>query len=220
MPDRSPNLNAQLAALRLEYTRSGLREEDVLPDAILQFERWMNEAIAAGAEEPNAMTLATATPEGTPHARVVLLKGVDARGFMFFTNYESAKGREIAANPRASLLFFWRELARQVRISGRAAPVSREDSEAYFATRPRGSQLGAWASAQSAPVKSRAALDAALAEATARFGAGPIPCPPRWGGYRVAAELIELWQGRENRMHDRLRYTRHGHAWTMERLAP
>jgi pyridoxamine 5'-phosphate oxidase len=219
-PDERPDLNAQLAALRLEYTRAGLREQDVLPDAIAQFERWMSEAIAAGAEEPNAMTLATATPEGTPHARIVLLKGVDARGFTFFTNYESAKGREIAANPRASLVFFWRELARQVRIAGRVAPASRQDSEAYFATRPRGSQLGAWASAQSARVDSRAALDASLAEVTARFGAGPIPCPPRWGGYRLAPEVIELWQGRENRMHDRLRYTRHGQTWAMERLAP
>jgi pyridoxamine 5'-phosphate oxidase len=220
MPDLRPDLNAQLAALRLEYTRSGLREEDVLPDAILQFERWMSEAITAGAEEPNAVTLATASPDGTPHARVVLLKGLDARGFTFFTNYESAKGREIAANPRASLVFFWRELARQVRVSGRVAPVSRGDSEAYFATRPRGSQLGAWASAQSARVDSRAALDAALAEVTARFGAGPVPCPPRWGGYRLAPEIIELWQGRENRLHDRLRYTRHGLTWTIERLAP
>ncbi len=214
------NLTEKLAALRTEYMRAGLREEDVLADPIDQFERWMNEAIAAGVFEANAMTLSTASPDGAPYARVVLLKAVDGRGFTFFTNYDSAKGRELAANPRAALCILWRELQRQVRIEGTVTRVSRAESEAYFATRPRGSQLGAWASAQSAPVASRAVMEASLAEADARFTDCDVLCPPNWGGYRVAPTAIEVWQGRENRMHDRLRYTRAAQGWNMSRLAP
>jgi pyridoxamine 5'-phosphate oxidase len=214
------NLSEKLAPLRVEYQRAGLREEDVLADPIQQLERWLNEAIAAGVLEANAMTLATASPDGAPHARIVLLKGVDARGLTFFTNYESAKGHELAANPRAALLLFWHELQRQARVEGTLAPVAREESEAYFALRPRGSQLGAWASSQSAPVASRAALDAQLAEVEARFAGRDVPCPPHWGGYRVAPHAVELWQGRENRMHDRLRYAKDGGGWKLERLAP
>ena len=215
------NLSEKLAALRTDYMRAGLREEDVLPDPIAQFELWMGDAIAGGVLEANVMTLATVSANGAPHARIVLLKGVDPRGFTFFTNHDSDKGAELAFEPRAALVFFWRELQRQVRIEGTTAPVTREESEAYFATRPRGSQLGAWASPQSAGVESRADLDASLAAAEARFAGGDVPCPPRWGGYRVTPIIIELWQGRENRMHDRLRYAlgERG-AWRIERLAP
>jgi pyridoxamine 5'-phosphate oxidase len=214
------NLSEKLAALRVDYMRAGLREEDVLPDPIAQVERWVGDAVAAGALEANAMTLATASLDGAPHARIVLLKGIDARGLTFFTNYESAKGDELAANPRAALVLFWGELQRQVRVEGGLARVARDESEAYFAKRPRGSQLGAWASHQSRRVDARAALDASLADAEARFAGRDVPCPPHWGGYRVTPVLIELWQGRENRMHDRLRYTRDGATWRIERLAP
>ena len=213
-------LGEKLAALRTEYMRAGLQEADVGPDPIAQFEAWMGEAIAGGVSEANAMTLATASVDGTPHARIVLLKGVDPRGFTFFTNDDSAKGRELGANPRAALVFFWHELQRQVRIEGTVAQVTRAESEAYFATRPRGSQLGAWASPQSTQVESRAALDASLAAAEARFAGGDVPCPPRWGGYRVTPSAVELWQGRESRMHDRLRYVRDGGTWRIVRLAP
>jgi pyridoxamine 5'-phosphate oxidase len=217
MPDPLAKL---LPTLRREYERAGLREEDALAEPIGQFERWMSEALAAGVVEANAMTLATASPDGAPDARIVLLKGVDAHGFTFFTNYDSAKGHELAANPRASLVFLWRELARQVRITGSVTRVTREESEDYFASRPRGSQLGAWASAQSSRVDSRAALDVMLAQVTARFAGADVPCPPHWGGYRVAPDAVEFWQGRESRMHDRLRYVREATAWRRERLAP
>jgi pyridoxamine 5'-phosphate oxidase len=211
-----------LASIRNEYARAGLLERDVLPDAIAQLERWMSEAIAAGVTEANAATLATCTPEGEPRARVVLVKGLDARGVTFFTNYDSAKGRDLAANPRAALVLFWKELERQVRIVGDASRVDREESEAYFASRPRGSQLGAWASSQSRIVASREELDAALAATEARFASGPVPTPPHWGGYRVAPRTMEFWQGRPSRMHDRLVYTRDGATgpWRIERLAP
>jgi pyridoxamine 5'-phosphate oxidase len=214
------NLSEKLAALRTDYMRAGLREEDVLADPIAQFGLWMGDALAAGVLEANAMTLATASPDGAPHARIVLLKGVDARGFTFFTNYDSGKGAELVANPRAALVVFWGELQRQVRFEGAVTQVARAESEAYFATRPRGSQLGAWASSQSARIDSRASLDAKLAEVDARFTTGAVPCPPNWGGYRLAPNVIELWQGRENRMHDRLRFVRDGHEWRMARLAP
>jgi pyridoxamine 5'-phosphate oxidase len=215
-----PKLEETLAALRQEYGRAGLSERDVDPDPIAQLERWMGDALSSGVYEANAATLATASRDGAPNARVVLIKGIDARGVTFFTNYESTKGRELAANPRACIVVHWRELERQVRVAGRVEKVARAESEAYFQSRPRGSQLGAWASAQSEVVASREALDAKLADVAARFGEGEIPTPERWGGYRLAPETVELWQGRPNRMHDRIRYRQAGSGWVVERLSP
>ena len=213
-----------VASLRNEYTRAGLHERDVSPDPFAQFDRWFNEAVSAGVAEPNAMTLATASADGDPDARIVLLKGYDARGFNFFTNYESRKGAELSANPRATLVFFWHELERQVRIRGSVAKVSREESDTYFQSRPRGSRLGAWTSRQSAVIAGREVIEAELAAIEARFGDGPIPLPPFWGGYRVVPSSIELWQGRPSRLHDRLQYTRNASApdssWTLARLSP
>lgn len=209
-----------ISDLRREYTLRGLSEDEVDPDPLRQFQLWFEQAVAAGLPEPNAMTLATADAAGRPSARVVLLKGFDRRGFVFFTNYQSRKGRELAANPFVALVFFWPELERQVRIEGQAAPITAAESDAYFASRPRGSQLGAWASAQSSVIADRAALEREVERLAQQFGAGPIPRPPHWGGYRVAPELIEFWQGRPNRLHDRLRYRRGGDAWLLERLAP
>jgi pyridoxamine 5'-phosphate oxidase len=187
----------------------------------VQLDRWLKAAIAANHPEPTAMTLATATKDGVPAARIVLLKGLDERGLVFFTSYESDKGRELAENPRASACFFWVLLERQLRVSGGVTKVTRAESEAYFNTRPQESQLGAWASAQGAVLAGREALEANLAAARERFGEGEIPCPPQWGGYRVAVDSMELWQGRPGRLHDRLRYTRTGDSsWRIERLSP
>jgi pyridoxamine 5'-phosphate oxidase len=204
--------------MRREYTREALAEADVDADPVVQFGRWFEQAERAGLLEPTAMTLATATPDGRPSARMVLLRGFDERGFCFYTNYESRKGVELAANPRAALVFWWGELERQVRIEGRVEPTSRSESEAYFHSRPPGSQLSAAASPQSRVIDGRATLERRVAELAA--GTGQVPLPDFWGGYRLAHEVVEFWQGRPNRLHDRLRYRRVAGAWKIERLAP
>ena len=210
-----------LSDLRREYALAGLKESDLDPSPFKQFDKWFQQALAAGLPEPNAMTLATATPDGKPSARVVLLKGFNEHGFVFFTNYESQKGRELSANPHAALVCYWIELERQVRISGRVSRVSAEESEDYFRSRPVGSQLGAWVSRQSQVVSGREILEDKLEELTQEYQSKPIPLPPYWGGYRVAPDTIEFWQGRPNRLHDRLRYTRQsGDQWLIERLSP
>jgi pyridoxamine 5'-phosphate oxidase len=210
-----------LSDLRREYSLAGLKESDLDPNPLTQFDKWFQQALAAGLPEPNAMTLATATLDGKPSARIVLLKGLDERGFVFFTNYESQKGRELSANPQAALVCYWIELERQVRINGQVSCVSVEESEQYFRSRPLGSQLGAWASRQSEVVGGRKILEDRLAELTHEYQSKPIPLPPYWGGYRVAPETIEFWQGRPNRLHDRLRYTlQSNNQWLIERLSP
>ena len=211
------------ADLRKEYARAGLRRADLQDDPIAQFARWFEEAVATEAIDPNAMTLATAAADGAPAARIVLLKGFDARGFVFFTNYESAKARQLAENPRAALAFYWQALERQVRIRGKVERVSREESEAYFRSRPLGSRLGAWASPQSEVVANREVLERGLNAAREKFANGEVPLPPHWGGFRVVPTSVELWQGRPNRLHDRFRYTRADEVesgWKIERLAP
>jgi pyridoxamine 5'-phosphate oxidase len=208
-----------LAAMRRDYEARGLDEADLLGDPLEQFRRWFDEARSAGLMEPNAMALATVDAAGPPAARTVLLKGLDARGLTFFTNLESRKARALAANPKASLLFWWPPQARQVRFEGEIERVEDGEADAYFASRPRGSQIGAWASAQSRVVAGRAALEAAEREIAARFPT-EVPRPPFWGGYRLVPACVEFWQGRLNRLHDRLRYTRRGQGWTIERLAP
>jgi pyridoxamine 5'-phosphate oxidase len=210
----------RVARLRKEYTRSGLKESDTSPDPVEQFRRWFDEALAADLHEPNAMTLATATPDGRPSARVVLLKGFDERGFVFYTNYEGRKGGELATNPRAAIVFYWGELQRQVRIEGRVSRTPDRESDAYFAGRPRGSQLGAWVSEQSRPVRDRGALEERLRELEVGYEGREVPRPPFWGGYRVEPETIEFWQGRENRLHDRLVYRYSEGLWRRERLQP
>lgn len=209
----------KLADIRQEYMRAGLSEADADRDALRQFERWLREAIEAGVPLPNAMTLATVGERGAPSARVVLLKGLEHGGFVFFTNYLSRKGRELERRPEACLVFLWSELERQVRVEGRVEKVSAEASDAYFATRPLGARLSAWASPQSAPVASRAVLEEAAARELARHGEAP-PRPPHWGGYRVIPETIEFWQGRADRLHDRLVYVRTADGWSRSRLAP
>lgn len=209
-----------LADIRKEYMLAGLAEADAAGEPFEQFERWMGDALRHQLPISNAMTLASVTPEGGPDARIVLLKGVDNGGFVFYTNYESAKGRQLAARPQACLLFFWVELERQVRIHGSIAKVSAQESDAYFAVRPLGSRHSAWASAQSSAVSGRKVLEDRLAEMESRYGDNP-PRPPHWGGYRMIPHAFEFWQGRPNRLHDRLQYTRAGGgAWTLGRLAP
>jgi len=200
-------------------TDAPLNEEDVDRDPIVEFDRWFRLAGEIGEPQPNAMALATATPDGEPAVRMVLLHGVDDRGFVFFTNYESDKARDLAANPRAAAAFYWPRLHRSVRVRGPVERTGRDESEAYWANRPYGSRISASASAQSRPISGRAVLEAAVTRLQAAHPATP-PLPDFWGGYRIAPEAIELWQGRINRLHDRLRYAREGAAWRLERLAP
>ncbi|MGH3346309.1 MAG: pyridoxamine 5'-phosphate oxidase [Nocardioides sp.] len=209
-----------IAALRREYADAGLAESALAPDPFAMFDRWFAEARAAGLYEPNAMVVSTVSEDGEPSSRMVLLKGVSEAGFVFYTNLGSRKGRELAANARCSLLFPWHPLERQVRVEGPATALPSEDVAAYFATRPRGAQLGAHASHQSRPVADRAELDAAYDAVATRFAGSDVPVPDEWGGYRVRPEVVEFWQGRPGRMHDRLVYTRSGEEWPVQRLAP
>lgn len=214
-----PSLSA-IAELRREYARARLDERDVSHDPMVEFARWFAEAQEAQVPEPNAMTLATATRDGAPSGRIVLLKAFDERGFVFFTDYRSRKGEELEVNPRAALVFYWGELERQVRITGWVSRTSAEESEAYFRTRPLGSRLGAWVSHQSRAIPSRHVLEEDLRAVERRFADGEVPLPPHWGGYRVEPGEIEFWQGRESRLHDRILYSRRDGTWKVERLSP
>ena len=200
-------------------TLHAMDERDLDPDPLRQFERWLDEAREGGVDVPEAMALATATAEGKPSVRMVLLKGADERGFAFYTNEESRKGDELEANPHAALLFHWQPLGRQVRVEGRVEPVPAAEADAYFATRPRGSRLAAWASPQSRPLTDRAELERLYAEAAARHPGEDVPRPPHWGGFRLVPDAYELWQHADNRLHDRVRYERDGDGWARVRLA-
>ncbi len=208
-----------IADLRKEYTRRGLDEAGAAADPFEQFQIWFDQALGAGVPEPNAMTLATVGAGGRPSARVVLLKGFDRRGLAFYTNYSSRKASELNATDQTALVFFWPELERQIRVEGRAEQVAEAESDAYFASRPAGSRLGAWASPQSQVIDGRSTLERRLAEAVERWG-DDAPRPPHWGGYRVVPDMFEFWQGRPSRLHDRLRYRLDGDSWICERLAP
>ncbi|MFL5746316.1 MAG: pyridoxamine 5'-phosphate oxidase [Niastella sp.] len=210
-----------IADIRKDYKLQSLSEKDAAPDAIVQFNTWWQEAIQSEIDEVNAMTLATASADGIPAARIVLLKGFDDRGFVFFTNYESFKGMQLAENPRACLVFFWKELERQVRITGLVEKVSDAESDAYFNSRPEGSRIGAWASPQSQVIESREWLQEREKTYAKDFSGKPLQRPAHWGGYRVKPVTIEFWQGRPSRLHDRLQYTLEGNnEWKIERLAP
>jgi pyridoxamine 5'-phosphate oxidase len=209
-----------IPSLRKEYRMAALDRAGLDPDPVVQFGRWFDQAVGAGLPEPNAMTLATASAGGRPSARVVLLKGYDDRGFVFYSNYDSRKGEELTANPWAALVFYWAPLERQVRVEGRVERTSREESAAYFRSRPLGSRLGALASAQSRPIPGREVLERRVAELEAAHPDGEVPLPDFWGGYRVVPDAVEFWQGRPDRLHDRFRYARADQGWTVARLSP
>ncbi|HEX6124564.1 MAG TPA: pyridoxamine 5'-phosphate oxidase [Pyrinomonadaceae bacterium] len=209
-----------LADLRREYSLRELSKASVAADPFVQFANWFDENLASQPAEPSAVLLSTVGSDGAPSSRVVLLKGFDARGFVFYSNYESKKGRDIAAEPRTSLTFFWPELERQVHIAGRTEKVSREESESYFKSRPVASKLGAWASEQSTELSSREALEDRLREVTERFAGQDVPCPPFWGGYRIIPTRFEFWQGRPSRLHDRICYELRNDEWKISRLSP
>lgn len=209
-----------LADLRKDYSLAGLTEKDLARDPFRQFEKWFQEAEAAKLPEPNAMVLSTASREGVPASRIMLLKGIDGRGFVFYTNYLSRKGRDLEGNPQGALLFPWFALERQVIAEGRLTKVSREETEAYFHSRPRLSQLAAWASQQSAIISGRGVLEQAMQAVEEKYAGQEVPVPPYWGGYRLAPETVEFWQGRRSRLHDRLRYRREKENWVIERLSP
>lgn len=214
-------MDTTLANLRQEYTQQSLDRSDVLPDPVKQFERWFADAQQAQIHEPNAMHLATVSDEGRPTARIVLLKGIEEGCFLFYTNYHSQKGQQLQQQPYAALTFFWPELERQVRIEGPVDKISNERSTAYFHSRPRGSQLGAWVSPQSEVIADRAVLEQRQQELTQKYADQPIPRPPHWGGFALRPDRLEFWQGRPSRLHDRLRYQRQDdRSWTLERLAP
>ena len=212
-------MKQEIADIRKDYRLQSLEEKDVYADAIQQFTYWWNEAVNSEIEEVNAMTLATATIAGVPSARIVLLKDYDENGFVFFTNYQSHKGKEMEEKPKAALVFFWKELERQVRIEGNIEKIEAKDSDAYFNSRPIGSRIGAWASPQSQVIGNRKNIEENAAAVQAKFG-DEIPRPAHWGGYRLKPAKIEFWQGRSNRLHDRLLYTKHANGWNIERLAP
>jgi pyridoxamine 5'-phosphate oxidase len=215
-PDGKPNL----AGLRLNYEKGALDEATLPVDPFALFRLWLDDAMAAGVAEPNAMTLATVSPDGQPSCRTVLLKGFDERGFSFFTNYRSRKGRELDANPRAALTIFWKERERQVCIRGGVSRLSRDESDAYFQSRPYGSQIGAWVSEQSEVIPGRGWLEKREQELRAKFPEGAVPLPPNWGGYVLAPQALEFWQGRPSRLHDRMLYRLTDGAWVRERLSP
>ena len=214
-------MNRSIADLRIDYTQQSLLETDVNADPFIQFQTWFDAAVTAKLPEPNAMTIATATAEGIPSARVVLLKAVDPRGFVFFTNYNSYKAQELAANPRAALVFLWTEMERQVRIQGTVEKIDPAESDEYYYSRPAGSRLGAWASEQSQVIPDRSILEDRLASLETEHPDGDIPRPEHWGGFRVIPTVIEFWQGRSSRLHDRLRYQlSETNGWTIDRLSP
>lgn len=213
-------MDNQFTGFRKEYTADPLREEDMAKDPILQFNRWMTDAIEAGISEPNAMVLATATPDGKPSARTVLLKEFNDEGFVFYTNYTGRKGRELTVNPFAALVFDWHEIERQIRVEGQAEKISAEASDAYFDSRPRAAKLSAWASPQSEILKDRNELDGWFLHFAKKFQGKPVPRPLNWGGFLIRPTLIEFWQGRPNRLHDRLAYFKTDEGWTIRRLAP
>ncbi len=214
-------MNKQIADIRKDYIKQTLLEKDVDHDPFIQFNKWWDEAIKSELDEINAITLATATLNGVPSARIVLLKSVSEHGFVFFTNYNSQKGKELLENPKAALVFFWKELERQIRISGKVEKVSSGESDEYFASRPAGSRIGAWASPQSSVIISREIIEENTIKFGQKFEGGNIPRPPHWGGYIVIPTVFEFWQGRPNRLHDRFQYTLNGEGgWNTERLAP
>ena len=210
-----------ISDLRRDYQGTALTEDQVDPDPIRQFQRWFDEAVAAGQADVNSMTLATVTPDGKPAARTMLLKGIETGQFLFYTNYQSHKADELKTQPYAALVFWWNSLERQVRVAGKVCKTSRQNSEDYFKTRPRGSQLGACASPQSRVIESRTVLDAKLAQLKKQYQDKEVPCPENWGGYQLEPDMVEFWQGLPDRLHDRLRYTRQADgSWQLQRLSP